>query len=37
MLLDHPIASKPSGDLFVNEVTCLDQKVACYKKVQGCC
>lgn len=28
MLLDHPIASKPSGDLFVNEVTCLDQKVA---------
>lgn len=21
MLLDHPMASKPSGDLFVNEVT----------------
>lgn len=34
MLLDDPTAGDPSGDLFVGEVACLDQKVEHNEDVQ---
>ena len=34
MLLDHSTAADPRGDLFVDEVACLDRDIADYEEVQ---
>ena len=37
MILDDATAGNASGDLCVNEIACLNQKVACNKEVHGGC